>query len=467
VLAGALLVLTAGLLTRDGDGSRAAADPDEATSSAGSTADPSPSETAAVAAPGEVLAAIHSDAASSPEGVRAALTSLLSDASLSGLGALVVDPATGESLLERSASTAHIPASTTKILTAVAALSVLGPDTTFDTSVVANSPGQLVLVGGGDPALSQRDGSSDGWPYAVTSLADLADDTASALRSAGIGSAAIAYDASLFDGPALQPGWPSRYVSSGDVGPITALSVDGGRERPGYALRSADPAAYAAQKFVELLGERGISATLSGAGTATPRAAAIATVTSPPVSDLVNQMLTRSDNDAAETLGRHVALALGEPATFAGAGAAVASALADLDVPTPGLSLVDTSGLSRDDRIAPMTLVAALSLAVDDGHPALRSMLSGLPIGGFSGTLADRFDDDQVAAVGDPLDAGDIRAKTGYLRSVVTLAGYVVDADDEVLVFAFLASPVPTGKDLDAQAALDGLAIRLAGCGCA
>jgi D-alanyl-D-alanine carboxypeptidase/D-alanyl-D-alanine-endopeptidase (penicillin-binding protein 4) len=80
--------------------------------------------------------------------------------------------------------------------------------------------------------------------------------------------------------------------------------------------------------------------------------------------------------------------------------------------------------------------------------------------------LTDRFDDDQVATVGDPADAGDIRAKTGYLRSVVTLAGYVVDADDQVLVFAFLASPVPTGKDLDAQAALDRLAIRLAGCGC-
>jgi D-alanyl-D-alanine carboxypeptidase/D-alanyl-D-alanine-endopeptidase (penicillin-binding protein 4) len=75
--------------------------------------------------------------------------------------------------------------------------------------------------------------------------------------------------------------------------------------------------------------------------------------------------------------------------------------------------------------------------------------------------LAARFDDPESSVA-----AGDIRAKTGYLTGVVSLAGYVVDADDRLLIFVTLADSVPSTSTLDAQRLEDQIAARLAACGC-
>jgi D-alanyl-D-alanine carboxypeptidase/D-alanyl-D-alanine-endopeptidase (penicillin-binding protein 4) len=173
---------------------------------------------------------------------------------------------------------------------------------------------------------------------------------------------------------------------------------------------------------------------------------------------LVQRLLTVSDNDLAEALGRDVAAREGEPATFAGAAAALAGRLRQLGVPMAGVRLFDASGLSHRDRVTPRALVAVLRLAAAPGSP-LGSLLAGLPVGGASGTLADRYRHGPSRRV-----AGVVRAKTGTLAGVSGLAGQVVDADGELLLFAFLtdraAVPGP------AEAALDRLAARLARCGC-
>jgi D-alanyl-D-alanine carboxypeptidase/D-alanyl-D-alanine-endopeptidase (penicillin-binding protein 4) len=82
-------------------------------------------------------------------------------------------------------------------------------------------------------------------------------------------------------------------------------------------------------------------------------------------------------------------------------------------------------------------------------------------VAGFSGTLDDRFDTAPARR-----GAGVVRAKTGSLSGVSTLAGITVDADGRLLAFALLADAVPPGGTGPAEAALDRVAARLAGCGC-
>jgi D-alanyl-D-alanine carboxypeptidase/D-alanyl-D-alanine-endopeptidase (penicillin-binding protein 4) len=170
-------------------------------------------------------------------------------------------------------------------------------------------------------------------------------------------------------------------------------------------------------------------------------------------------MLQVSDNDLAESLGRAVAVRSASSATFAGESAAVTAAVRRLGVDLAGVRLVDASGLSRLDRMTPEALVQILRLALGDARPELRPLVQGLPVAGFSGTLGDRYRTRRSAAA-----AGVARAKTGTLLGVNALAGYVVDRDGRMLVFAFVTDHA-VGVD-PTETALDRVVARLAGCGC-
>ena len=190
-------------------------------------------------------------------------------------------------------------------------------------------------------------------------------------------------------------------------------------------------------------------------------AGVLASVASPPVSAMVEQMLEESNNVIAENLARQVALATGEPASFSGAAQAVTSELRRLGV-TSGVHLVDGSGLSPDDAITPGALVKVLELAV--ARPGLRTLLAGLPVAGFSGTLSAG---QSVFAGISGAALGSVRAKTGNLDTVTSLAGLVYDKSGAVLVFAFMADEVPSAGLLPgAASAIDAAATALAGCGC-
>ena len=91
----------------------------------------------------------------------------------------------------------------------------------------------------------------------------------------------------------------------------------------------------------------------------------------------------------------------------------------------------------------------------------LRTVLSGMPVAGFSGTLDDRFETGTGSA-----GRGVVRAKTGTLDGVNTLAGVVEDADGRLLAFAFMANRVPASRGDAVLSSLDTLAGTLAGCGC-
>lgn len=382
-------------------------------------------------------------------GLAAALEPLLNDPALGARhSAAVVDIATGERLLGADETAAYTPASTVKLATAAAALAALGPDHRIETTVLGSGD-TIVLTGGGDPTLTAH---GDG-PFA--SLAALADATARALRTQGTDHTRLAYDTSRYSGPAQHPIGPNE-----NLAPVSALTVDEGRldgSDHGPADRTAEPAADAARKFAALLEERGVRVDGEAAeGRAGAGARRLAAVSSAPLSTLVERALTNSDNDIAEALARQTALADRQPAAFEGAAHAVTERLAGLGLPMSGVHLADGSGLDRTDRVSAAFLSQLLARAADPARPELRPVLTGLPVAGFSGTLRERYP--QAAG------RGIVRAKTGTLTGVNTLAGTVVSADGRLLAFAFLADGT---HDADAaQRALDRLASAVAGCGC-
>ena len=370
--------------------------------------------------------------------------------------ASVVDVATGRTLYASGAGSPQTPASTNKLATATAALSLLGPDHRFSTRVVTAGPGRIVLVGGGDPTLTAA-ATSGSDPQA--SLATLATRTAAALKAAGTGSVRLGYDISLFTGSPLHP-----IGVNDNIALVQALTADEGRIDPNStedAPRYGDPAATAAADFGSLLAARGITVLGSPGTTTTAPATApqLAEVASQPLSEIVERMLTNSDNDIAETLGHQVAIAAGRPATFAGGAAAVLQTLRGLGIQLGGSQLYDASGLDGQDAVPANLLTQLLTLDSSAAHPGLRSIVGGLPVAGFTGTLDNRYTSGDSQA-----GLGVVRAKTGSLSTVNTLAGLVVDRDGRLLAFAFMSNG--SGDALSARDALDQLAGRVAACGC-
>ncbi|MGW0711107.1 D-alanyl-D-alanine carboxypeptidase/D-alanyl-D-alanine endopeptidase [Streptomyces sp. NPDC002643] len=365
--------------------------------------------------------------------------------------AAVVDVATGEPLYAKGADEPVPPASTTKIATAAAVLSAAGPDHRIQTrTVLEPDSAEVVLVGGGDPTLTARedtDGNAD--------LRTLAEETAAALTEDHLNEITLAYDTSLYEGPELH-----TIGVDPNIALVTPLMVDEARvddSTSGTATRAPDPAADATTKFADLLEDQGIRTTVKGPKKATKASKELASVSSPPLSALVERMLTNSDNDIAEALARQVAIATDEPASFEGGAAAIAKQLKTLELPLDGVEFVDGSGLSRDNRLTAKLLTTLLTKSASPAHPELRPALTGLPVAGFTGTLTSRYTPESGGT-------GTVRAKTGTLTGVNTLAGTVVDADGHLLTFALLATDT-TSKDA-AQTALDKAASALATCGC-
>ena len=402
-----------------------------------------------------VLAPLSGNApAPTAAGLRGALATVLRDPALgSQLAVSVVDAATGAALLESRAATGVVPASTAKIITALAALTVLPHDRRLTTRVLAGpAPGDVVLVGAGDPTLAGAY-AVGGYPK-VARLVDLATAVRRARAAAAV--TRVLVDDTLYAGPQLGPGWKSTYVTGGDVAPVSALEVDGGRAGPGdHVPRVADPALDAGRQLARLLGGR---ATVER-GRPPRGAAQLAAVAGPTVAQLVELALNRSDNDLAEALGRQIALANGQPASFGGETTAIRVALATLKVPADEVRLLDASGLSPQDRIAPAALSRLLATVSTD--PRYGALLSGLPVAGFDGTLAKRYRRGSAAAA-----AGDVRAKTGTLDGVSALAGVIRTRDGRLLAFDLAAVGVPFAATLQSQAALDRVAAVLASCGC-
>lgn len=374
------------------------------------------------------------------------------------VGVLVTDAATGQGIAGRAATTDFVPASTQKLLTAAAALSTIGSDRTLDTTAFL-AGATVTLVGGGDMMLAA--GAGD--PAKVNGragLADLAGTVAVAVEAAGLDAVTVRVDDSLFSGPSVAPSWDTDNVEAGYGAPVTALAVDVARRSSGtYAPRFADPTLAAGRDFATALGKAGVTVTGTIARAVPAEGATeVGRVSSAPMSELVGYFLQTSDNTITEVAGRLVAIETGLPGSVQGATTAVLDVVGALGVDLTGARLTDASGLGEGSRLSPRLLNELLLRMVDPALPALREAALQMPLAGVSGTLHERFTTTDAR--------GRVRAKTGSLPNVSSLAGTLVTADGRLLVFAVLVDDFPDDNAWNARATIDKFVSRVAECGC-
>jgi serine-type D-Ala-D-Ala carboxypeptidase/endopeptidase (penicillin-binding protein 4) len=392
------------------------------------------------------------------EGLSAALDQAAADMPGKFAG-VVIDPATDSELWGHTPERPLVPASTGKLITTAAALLALNPTDRLITRVVTGpDPSTVVLVGGGDPTLTTLPNAKDSLYPEAPSIADLAD---AVRKKAPAPVRRVLVDTSRYTADGLAPGWNPGDVAAGFITPIEPVMLDGGRIDPKLqdGPRVSDPALTAGRALADKLG-----ASVVEKGTAGPDATGIAAVSSAPVSELAESALRSSDNVLAEVLAREVAIAHEAEPSFAGAADSTLATLRQAGIDTTGAEMVDGSGLSTRDQVPARLLGEILAAAAAPAKGPLdtqfmRPVLTGLPVAGGVGTLDDRYARDGRAAAG----RGVVRAKTGSLTGVSSLAGVVTDTDGRLLVFALMsngASPVTVRPLHDAMAA------ELSRCGC-
>lgn len=418
-------------------------------------------------APGQVLEPTQIEGSSAPvqssNAVSAKINKLANSKPMGkSNGTIVVDPGEQTTLYDDDADRMLVPASSMKVPTALAVLTYVGVNTRIETKTVRPAgSSEVYLVGGGDPLLDSgqfaKSPTDPKYP-ALTSMKKLAKTTAEALKTSGNSKINLKYDASLFTGSDWNPDWPSYFTSRGIVAPVQALMVDDARLSK-WGPRGKDPAKMAGERFAQLLRKRGIQVSAVAAGRAPSTVENLAAVSSVPMYEIVNQMLSRSDNDTAEALFRLSGLASGNGGSFEGGSKAVDEALREIGITSLLTNISDGSGLSDMSRISPSILAEIVSQAVL-GKEDLWPITDGLAVAGVSGSLKYRFGDLRTQNA-----AGLVRAKTGSLIGISSLTGFVHTKSGRVLVFASIANEAKSS--FEAASVIDRIAAKVESCGCA
>jgi serine-type D-Ala-D-Ala carboxypeptidase/endopeptidase (penicillin-binding protein 4) len=342
------------------------------------------------------------------------------------------------------------PASTEKLLVAASALKVLGPDFRFVTQVMAPAApvngrvNGLWLVGSGDPLLSSPE-----WiayeasrprlaAYPWTPLGSLADMLVAAGIHQVVGG--VRGDDSYLDRLRFLPVWPVSYEPAQEIAPLSALMLNEGVQQWIPApLFTPDPPAFASSELARLLAAQHVAVGPSGTVQNTPAGSVVvAQIQSAPLSQIIQTMLTASDNLIAELLVRQIDRHNGGMGTTAGGVAAVMQQAAALGVSTAGGVMLDGSGLAPGDRATCTELLSALDVG---GRTGFQPIADGLAIAGETGTLINRF-------VGTPL-AGKLRAKTGSIANAGGIVGVLLLT--RRVQFAFLINQPLTYPELLAK----------------
>ena len=388
------------------------------------------------------------------------------DGRLMALSGYVVRADTGEVLFDRAGTTPARTASVLKILTAAAALSVMGPQFQIATSVYPGSQaGSIVLVGRGDATLSALPPGSQSVYSGAPKLADLAAQVLANYNNPDVPISTIVLDASYWSAAdKWDPAWKRSEQTRGYHSEVTALQVDGDRADPTRqdSPRSTDPIGRAGQLFLDALraadteGEIADNVSMS-TGSAVNTSTVLGEVKSQPISVIIDYMLKVSDNTMAEMLARITSRQSALNGSAASLQQAIPSALfAGYQIPQAGITIKDGSGLSEFNAVPP-SVVTQLMMAVNAGAPNTDVIRAGLPVAGQSGTLAGRFTGDNAVA------RGHVFAKTGWIDTSYSIAGLVQSADGTMFAFAFYA--IGEGIQSDARAALDTLTTAVYNCG--
>jgi D-alanyl-D-alanine carboxypeptidase/D-alanyl-D-alanine-endopeptidase (penicillin-binding protein 4) len=316
--------------------------------------------------------------------------------------AVAMDLATGTVLFSQNPALPLAPASNEKLPLTFAALSNLGPNYRIETDVLGEGSqdgttfdGAIVLKGSGDPTLS------------TAGLRSLATQ----LRAAGIRhvTGGVVGDESYFDTRRTVAGWkPSFYINESP--PLSALVVD-------RARGTRNPALAAATSFRAVLRKAGVAVDgAASVGDVDDFAVPLAQLDSPTLASIIRFMDRESDNFTAELLLKQLGAVVLDRGTSAAGASVVMQTLAEANIPTAGVRIVDGSGLSQLDRLTGNTVAALLRAAWND--PSVRpSLVAALPVAGVNGTLQDRLRT--------PPARGRVLAKTGTTSEASALSGYV------------------------------------------
>lgn len=391
------------------------------------------------------------------------LITALGESEGAGNFSVAIAAADGTIAAERNLDTEREPASTTKTLTAFAAVHTLEMSGTLDTEVYlthADTSPTIVLQGHGDMLLGE--GQND--PSHINGragLATLAQNTAQSLRQRGIDQVALAVDDSLFGDDNTSTALEQNNDGNAMYTPLSSMAVDGGRMRYGltadpdaftdYPTLSRTTASDAAQTFRSLLTQQGITVTDSSDTSGTEASARIAKVSSAPLNEVMAFMLRHSDNTLAELFARLTALKLGLGNSMDADIQAVVQVLRANDIPTDGLHLTSCSGLAAGTRLRIPTLLAVQRslVGLDDGGAA---EIEGLSVPGLTGTARNRAANDDIKGLA--------RVKTGSLGGVRALAGNVSREHGGVLLFAVIVND--SSDELAANNAIDDFMAGLA-----
>jgi D-alanyl-D-alanine carboxypeptidase/D-alanyl-D-alanine-endopeptidase (penicillin-binding protein 4) len=381
-------------------------------------------------------------------------------------GILVVDPASGDTLYSRNASKIMMPASNMKVITGAVALAQLGADYKYTTRFasrgsVANGvlKGDLVVIGNGDPTVSDRMRNND----AMNALRDMADS----LRAHGITriQGRLVPGGDAFPGTNYGYGWELGYLDDYYAAPVDELNYSEGMDKvPAKTKAGKDTLVEVVSKqplksfmfyLNRALGERGIKVT-GEPGDSTTRADTTGLNTifefqSLPLRDILVTLLRPSQNQTGEILLRTLGLqktGYGSPDSGI---AVVERQLIAWGIEKDGFQIADGSGLARRDMISPETAVRTLVVMQ---RPEYRDVfLAALATPGGPGTLRNRLKNTPAA--------NNLRAKTGSIGNARSLSGYITTADGRPLVFATLLNNYTVDDD-EVTGLADQIAILLA-----
>ena len=370
------------------------------------------------------------------------------------LQAQVVDSSTSAILFDRSGNVASRTASVLKLVTAAAALETLGPDYTVTTRVYVDAldPSIIYLVGAGDVTLSRTGANEQSVYRNAPKISSLVKQIKQALP--GQTFSQIVLDTSLYGATNgdWKTDWDTKGIKEGYMSRVSALQFDGDRDNPAGkdSARGNDPVARAGKWFKQALGDVATDAKVT-VGLTAPDANEIAKVNSRPIKEWIDYMLVVSDNTLAEALARLVALDAGYGGSFASLDVAYKKALARTGLSFSGLKIEDGSGLSDYNAASPAFINSLLALA-DRGYNDFEVIVDGMPVAGTPGSLSYRMES----------AAGKITAKTGWIQSGYTLAGFMDTPDGAHLIFTiYNLGQVSTAN----REALDDLALAIYKCG--
>lgn len=211
---------------------------------------------------------------------------------------------------------------------------------------------------------------------------------------------------------------------------VTGDVLKGGIEKA-YFKNVADPNMWAGENLKAFLAQRNIAVKGKIKHGKTPtKAEKLVTFESKNLSLILADMNKFSNNYVAEMLTKNMAALNGEiPATLATGVKVIQKDLKELGLGKDDVKIFNPSGLTRDNLLSAHGMNTVLK-AMQNDFRYFPTLLESLPISAIDGTMKKRLKNTNAA--------GFVRAKTGYLDGVVTLAGYAGQKDGDIYRFAFL-----------------------------